>query len=44
MHTYSKDGKLLGHVEINEFLVDMTFVIPDTVGEGFFTVFCNKEK
>ncbi len=43
VNIYSKDGKLLNSYETNEYLVDMKYVTPDSIGETFFNVFCSKE-
>ncbi|KFC20216.1 hypothetical protein [Chryseobacterium sp. FH1] len=44
MNVYSKEGKLLDHFEVNEILADMSYVVPETMGERYFNEFCNKEK
>lgn len=44
MNVYSKEGKLLDHFEMNEILAEMSYVVPETVGERYFNEFCNKEK
>lgn len=37
-------GKLLQEIQNEDDETEMFFVIPDTVGEGFFGVFCGKGK
>ncbi len=41
-NVYSKDGKLLDSIERNELLVDMRYVIPESIGEQMLTKFCVK--
>ncbi len=43
MNIYSKDGKLLNSYDTKEYLVDMKYVTPDSVGETFLNAFCNKD-
>ncbi|WP_379964897.1 hypothetical protein [Epilithonimonas sp. UC225_85] len=43
MNVYSKEGKLLDHFEVNEIIADMSYVVPETMGERYFNEFCNKE-
>ncbi len=43
IHVYSKTGGILQSVENEESSLKTTYVIPDTVGEGFLNAFCNKE-
>ncbi len=40
--TYSKDGKMLYSDSINEFLAEMDYVNPDSVGDALLTVFCDR--
>ncbi|WP_366940736.1 hypothetical protein [uncultured Chryseobacterium sp.] len=40
MNTYSKKGKLLNNISMNEYLVDMNYITPDSVGEVIFEVLC----
>lgn len=40
--TYSKDGKIVDSNSVNEFLVEMDYVNPDSVGEELLTVFCER--
>lgn len=40
--TYSKLGKVLKSSKVNEYLVDMNYVIPDSVGESILNSFCNE--
>lgn len=44
INVYSKDGTPLQSVKKDEDETEMFFVIPDSVGEGFFNVFCEKSK
>ena len=44
INVYSKEGKSLQNVKKDEYETEMFFVIPDSVGEGFFKVFCGKGK
>lgn len=44
INVYSKEGKPLQSVKKDEDETEMFFVIPDSVGEGFFKVFCGKGK
>ena len=37
---YSKDGKPLDSFKQNEILVEMDFVVPETVGEKLLYIFC----
>ncbi|MDR6157027.1 mRNA deadenylase 3'-5' endonuclease subunit Ccr4 [Chryseobacterium sp. SLBN-27] len=41
MTTYSKSGKVLNTTRINEYLVQMDYVIPDSIGEGILDSFCH---
>lgn len=43
MTTYSKSGNVLKTLKINEYLVEMNYVIPDSIGEGMLDSFCYKE-
>jgi hypothetical protein len=42
MNIYSKSAKLLSSLNINEYLVEMNYVTPDSIGEGIFKVFCDE--
>lgn len=44
INVYSKEGKPLQSVKKDDDETEMFFVIPDSVGEGFFKVFCGKGK
>lgn len=44
INVYSKEGKPLQSVKKDEAEAEMFFVIPDSVGEGFFKWFCGKGK
>lgn len=38
--TYSKSGEIVDTYRINEYLVEMNYVIPDSIGEGLLDSFC----
>ena len=38
--TYSKDGKVLETFSVNDVLVEMDYVNPDSIGEGLLNIFC----
>ncbi|WP_345989314.1 surface-adhesin E family protein [Chryseobacterium sp. Chry.R1] len=38
---YNKDGKYLNNFETKEFLVEMSYVVPDSVGENILNAMCN---
>lgn len=40
---YSKEDSLLSSLKQNKYLIEMAYVIPDSVGEGFFGAFCNND-
>ena len=42
-NVYSKEDNLLTSLKQNQYLAEMAYAIPDSVGEGFFGVFCNNE-
>jgi len=42
-NVYSKEDNLLASLKQNQYLTEMKYVIPDSVGEGFFGVFCNND-
>lgn len=39
---YSKDGKVLSTYEVEDYMVNMTYVIPDSLGEGMIRFFCEE--
>lgn len=40
--TYSKSGEVLKTTKIKDDLVEMNYVLPDSVGESFLQSFCSK--
>ena len=44
MNVYSKEGKIRDHFDVNEILADMSYVVPETIGEIYFNEFCIKDK
>ena len=41
--TYSKEGKPIHNYSLNELLVEMDYVNPDSIGETLLSTFCTKE-
>ena len=44
VNVYSKEGKLMSKMSEQEYLVDLEYVTPDSIGEGFYSAFCLKEE
>ena len=42
-NVYSKEDNLLASLKQNQYLEEMIYTIPDSVGEGFLGVFCNND-
>lgn len=42
VNTYSKSGEVLKTTKIKDDLVEMDYVLPDSVGESFLQSFCSK--
>lgn len=42
-NVYSKEDSFLAGLQQNKHVVEMDYDIPDSVGEGFFHVFCNND-
>jgi hypothetical protein len=41
-NVYSKDGKVLSTLEVKDYMIDMSYVIPDSLGENMINFFCDE--